>query len=33
LKRNADEIALPPDQAPFANGVKIVTTSRKYRNR
>jgi len=23
-KRNADEIALPPDHAAFANGVKIV---------
>lgn len=24
LKRNTDEIALPPDHAAFANGVKIV---------
>nr|WP_190241971.1 hypothetical protein [Bradyrhizobium algeriense] len=24
MKRNADEIALPPDHAAFANGVKIV---------
>ena len=24
LKRNADEIALPPDHAALANGVKIV---------
>jgi hypothetical protein len=26
LKRNADEIALPPDHAALANGVKIVET-------
>lgn len=26
LKRNADEIALPPDHAALANGVKIVKT-------
>jgi len=26
LKRNADEIALPPDHAAFADGVKLVET-------
>ena len=26
MKRNTDEIALPPDHAALANGVKIVKT-------